>query len=75
MATTDVARRVDTNRPIRNGCAVSFAPGCGYVSMPNLAFESRADFNDTDSDIVAMHNVGRHRLYYTTGAVDPADGT
>ena len=67
----DVAYRARAAQPIRIGCKVSLLDGFGYQSTDPV--ETKADFTTAEIDL--HRDEGRHRLYYTTGAADPADGT
>lgn len=69
----DVAKRINAGNVVRNGAAGAFAPGEVYISKLIPIGETQPDI--TDASVAAMVPIGRHRLYYTTGAVDPADGT
>lgn len=68
----DVAYRAVTANPVKQGSAVITLDGFGFMATAARDIQ----LADVDATLVArLGTEGRHRLYYTTGAADPPDGT
>lgn len=66
-----VAKKAITANPIKNGGAVSFIPGVGIIASASR-YETRPD-SDLNTMATMWDAKFRNRLFYTTGAADPAD--